>query len=466
MRSFRAYLTALIAPLALLAHGQCPSGNVTISSQADANAFAANYGTCDTLPGDLIIGPGDISDYFAFSGVRMIQGDLRMQAIYPIPLDMVGFTQLAHIGGDIFINSTLTETFTGLSALQRIDGDLHVQFASMQNFTGLSALSVIGGDLYVSNASNMTSMNGLVVLDTIHGSIFMEGIVSPGFSLIQLPPQLEHVGGDILVGTQYATGMAGGNSLTHVGGTLHVQGPSLQSVSGFNNLSTIGGDLRFHDAPLLNSITGFASLDTIGGYFDYLSIPSLVSLSGFPDLKVITGSMWITGSGLQSIAGFGQLTHVGSLVLGSNPVLNDISAFNHPISLGDLTLEYNPALSYCHVQAVCEHLILGPTAGPIVANNASGCLSVPEVISFCGISTGIELSEPLHEPLIFPNPVRDVLRISGDEPLVSVKIHDATHRLVSTATSRTIDVSTLPAGHYMMEVQTGAQLHRRSFIKE
>lgn len=466
MRSFRAYLTALIATLALLAHGQCPTGNVTISSQADAIAFAANYGTCDTLPGDLIIGPGDIDDYFAFSGVRMIQGDLRMQAIYPVPLDLVGFTQLAHIGGDLYINSTLTESFTGLSALQRIDGDLHVQFSSMLNFTGLSALSVIGGDLYVSNASDMTNMNGLSVLDTIHGRIYMGGIENPNFSQIQIPPQLKYVGGDILIGAQYASAMGGGNSLTHVGGSLHVQGPSLQTVSGFNNLSTIGGDLRFHDAPVLSSITAFASLDTIGGYFDYLSIPSLVSLSGFPDLKVITGPLWITGSGLQSITGFGQLSSVGYLVLGSNPVLNDISAFNHAIALGDLDIEYNPVLSYCHVQAVCEHLITGSTAGPIVSSNAAGCLSAQEIISFCDLSTGIQLNAPLPAPLIFPNPVRDALRISVDAPLPAVRIYDATYRQVLNATGHTIDVSSLPAGQYLVEVHTGTQLHRQPFIKE
>ena len=465
MRLFRASLTTLIATFTLLTHGQCPIGNVTISSQADANAFAANYGTCDTLPGDLIIGPGDINDYFAFSGVRMIQGDLRMQAIYPVPLDMMGFSQLAHIGGDLFINSTLTETFTGLSALERIDGDLHVQFSSMLNFTGFSALSVIGGDLYVSNALDMTSMNGLTALDTIHGSLYMEGIESPSFTQIVIPQQLRYVGGNILVGSQYATGMGGGNALTYVGGAINIQGPSLQNVSGFNNLS-IAGDLNFHFAPVLTSITGFASLDTILNSF-HVEVPSLVSLTGFPELKVVAGPFGVgAGSGaLQSITGFGLLSNIGWLTLASNPVLSNINAFDHAIEMEHLTITDNPQLSYCHVQAVCEFL-LDSVFAPDIMNNATGCMSPTEVWSFCDLSTGIQLNEPLPIPLIYPNPVREVLRISLEEPILAVKIYDPTYRQVLSIAGNTVDVSTLPSGHYLVEVDTGAQLHRRSFIKE
>ena len=464
MNSFRSLFTASISISTLLAQGQCPIGNVTITSQADANAFAANYGSCDTLPGDLIIGPGDIDDYYAFSNVRMIQGDLRMQAIYPVPLDLLGFTQLAHIGGDLFINSTLTETFTGLAALERIDGDLEVQFAAMQNFTGLSALSVIGGDLHVYISSDMTSMNGLTELDTIYGSINMESIQSPNFSLIMIPPQLKYVGGDIRVLSQYATGMGGANALTHVGGSLNVQGPSLQNVNGFNNLS-VAGDLEFHDAPVLTSISGFASLDSIGNYFR-VAIPSLVSLSGFPELKVVGGTFVVGGLGLQSIAGFDQLTNVGTLTLADSPVLTSITAFDHPIEIEHLIIVNDPQLSYCHVQAVCEHLIGDPDVSPTIMNNANGCSSQVEIITFCELTTGVPLNESPNEPVLFPNPVKETFQISVEGPISSVQILDASLRHVLSATDKTIDVSALPAGHYIVVVRTDLNVYRRSFIKE
>ncbi len=86
----------------------------------------------------------------------------------------------------------------------------------------------------------------------------------------------------------------------------------------------------------------------------------------------------------------------------------------------------------------------------------------------------IQICTGTHEPytsndlLVFPSPVTKLLHIQSDVAILDADIIDATGRVVlSLAGQKTIDVSMLPAGMYMIKVQdTQKKIHVSKFLKE
>lgn len=65
-----------------------------------------------------------------------------------------------------------------------------------------------------------------------------------------------------------------------------------------------------------------------------------------------------------------------------------------------------------------------------------------------------------------PNPVIDVLNISTLSDIETIKIYDLTGRLVLQYQNTSVDVSTLPNGHYIAVVETiKGEIHPHKFIK-
>ncbi|MCB0767869.1 MAG: hypothetical protein KDB95_11740, partial [Flavobacteriales bacterium] len=91
---------------------------MTISSQADADNYALNYGNCDTLPGDLTItgvwaypGPADLS---GFADLDMITGTFTFEQNQVGVRDFSGFNSLDRIGGDLLVsNNQYLQNFQG-----------------------------------------------------------------------------------------------------------------------------------------------------------------------------------------------------------------------------------------------------------------------------------------------------------------------------------------------------------------
>lgn len=120
MKTFR-FTKALVLLLfalefAISANAQ-ECGNITLSSQADVDAFS-----CTTITGYLVISGADITD------------------LQPL-------SSLTSVGGFLYIaNNTLLANLDGLSALAAVGGDLYiVSNASLSEYCGLYTLLDVGG---------------------------------------------------------------------------------------------------------------------------------------------------------------------------------------------------------------------------------------------------------------------------------------------------------------------------------
>lgn len=70
---------------------------------------------------------------------------------------------------------------------------------------------------------------------------------------------------------------------------------------------------------------------------------------------------------------------------------------------------------------------------------------------------------------IYPNPVKNTLNISSDSKLNSFKIFDLSGRILKKGNfesgNKTVDVSALINGNYIIEIETDKGIIRNKFIK-
>ncbi|HMQ76508.1 MAG TPA: hypothetical protein PKE21_10215 [Flavobacteriales bacterium] len=441
----------LLATLAVLtAHAQCPTGTVTITSQGDADAYAATYAGCDTLPADLIISGINIDDLTGFSGLHAITGDLVLTQTFPGPYDLTGFGALTHIGGDLLVTDCQRwRSFNGLQSLQRVEGDLRATYVdSIEGLQGLGNLRHVGGDLEIWGGDRMSDLGGLNQLDTVQGSLYIS--VGAPVSSAAVPNTLDHVGDDFRIAAAGAPFLTGGAQLSTIGGQLQLGGP-LPTPSALPNLSRVGALLLAAEGVAQLNI--LANLDTveqnvrIGG--------TLTSFSGLNAIAHIgDGLEFLTCPQLVSItAAFQGLDTCGKLWLEGNAVLSDITAFDHPFGIGQLEIDDNPQLSYCHVQAVCDRVLSSALPVPAIMGNASGCASRAEVQASCiSTSTG----DPLEgHGAPFPNPAADHLFVPDLTGTATFTVHDATGRVLlrGTTTDGRIGTEHLPTGAYRLVLE-------------
>lgn len=451
------------------AQAQCPTGDVLIASQADLAAYTASFGTCDTLPGDLRFEGYDITDFTAFDDLVMIQGDLINYQTYPAPLNFVGFEQLTSIGGDLIVfGCQKFQDLEGLGSLQQVGGSIDIAWCdSLQSLSGLYSLSTVGGDINIEENNHMLSANGFPQLDTVHGQFLIHS-ASPSILSYTVPNDLKHVGDDLTLALSSITNITGGNTLFSVGGGLTIVCAALQNISGLNALNVVGDYFFLYDNLQLTSITGFQSLDTIVGWFHFEGNDAMTILNGFPSLDVVVDRIWFEHNpSLTAIHGFPELDSIGKLLISYNPVLVDLQAFDQEITLGQLQINNNALLSYCHVQAVCDHIESNYAS---INANAPNCATVYEVYDMCFLSTSVPDGTISHLGF-YPNPVIDELRSDPRRTDLAgsvIMIYDAHGRLVFSdrITNASIDVSDLTPGHYSLLIENGERLDRARFIKE
>jgi len=195
----------------------CPTGDVTLSTQAEVDAFVATYPNCTEITGNMVIGGfsnTDITDISGLSNLTSIAGYLQIFTNPGLTI-MTGLENITSIGGYLFIGSNdgLT-SLAGLDNITSIGGFLDIRTnASLTSLTGLDNLSSIGGGLSISDNTGLTSLTGL-------------------------------------------------DNITSIGGFLAISNNAgLTSIMGLENITSISGDLLIFDNAGLTSLAGLENLD-------------------------------------------------------------------------------------------------------------------------------------------------------------------------------------------------------------
>lgn len=72
------------------------------------------------------------------------------------------------------------------------------------------------------------------------------------------------------------------------------------------------------------------------------------------------------------------------------------------------------------------------------------------------------------QPNVFPNPTSDFINIKSDEIINSIKLYNASGRLIKTENSNSskINISSLPKGNYIISIETKSGIETKKIIKE
>ncbi len=109
------------------------------------------------------------------------------------------------------------------------------------------------------------------------------------------------------------------------------------------------------------------------------------------------------------------------------------------------------------------HVVAAPGFCPDSSSSSEGTPITVVIDNDCQL--GVD-NPTLSDLRIFPNPVKDVLTISGPD-IEMVNIYNMTGQLIFREQHvNSLDVSTFPVGVYLLEVQSGTQKSVRKFVKE
>lgn len=232
--------------ISLIGLAQCPTGLITLSSQAEVNAFPTTYPGC-SQPEIMIISGSDIVDLSPLIVLTEIgavnEGGLEIKN-NPLLTNLAGLENLTSISyGDFVIENN--PLLTNISALSGLTGEIGHSIIIKDNPTlislnGLQNITQPGDDdLHIENNDLLTDLTGL------HNIIFADDI--------------------LIIGNDGLSNLTGLGSITQTGSFLISDNINLSSLDGISSLEKIYG-LEIINNPALNDISSFTNVDLLDCY--------------------------------------------------------------------------------------------------------------------------------------------------------------------------------------------------------
>lgn len=225
------------------------------------------------------------------------------------------FPGCSHIVGNVFIEQSLFGNVRNLDSLAQIDsisGSLRIRYNNaLSSLRGLDQLLFVGGDVSLVTNETLSSLNGLKKLASIGGALS----VFSSDALLDLGglQKLTSIGTYLSLSENASMiNLRGLENLTSIGSNLLIQSnPSLQSLNGIDNLKGIGGALRILNNSKLIDLSSLGNLMSIDGPLRVLDNSALTNLHGLDKLDgqtitdlSITGSPQLSVCGVRSICDY------------------------------------------------------------------------------------------------------------------------------------------------------------------
>lgn len=465
----------------------CPTGNVTLTTQAEVDALAS----CTTITGNLTInGGGNALNLAPLNNITSITGTLFITGVSNNQVNI--FPNLTTVGNGIAIQGNTFQQFGGFnsfitltsgslqffsnSQLQTISG-----FNSLINLTSGNLGFVTNNNLETINAfSNLQTVNGLLIRNTKLTNLnFLSSLqINNGQLSIEANPLLTNATFPNMVNHNFSNGITGtrylriqnnpvlttiGNvnmSNTNTCESIIITGAAINNVSNLGTASySVNGLVQIANTAVTN--LNFVQNLTSCGSLQISSCNQLTNLNGLDNLNSITGQgssiglSIVSNSNLETLNGLSTnlvLTNL-PINLNNNAALNNMSAFSAiPVSgVSSLSITSNPALSSCASAWLCSYVA---TAKPFtIFNNATGCESFAAVNSACAALSTSDFD--LNKISLYPNPTHSVFNLEiPNEVVKQVEIYDLSGKKLLKSNQHQIDVSSFATGIYMVQIQT------------
>lgn len=442
MKTLRSLLCLLVVIISgTLVQGQVYNGNLYISNQAQADAFAFKV-----VDGNLQIN-GSITDFSGFDSLESVTGalslfgnldtvisgfnslstveDLQFGGCFNL-LKIEGFSSLDTVFETFKVNSNPELiSISGFQNLKVIGRQFRIeQNNKLERIDSLHSLTSIGywwnptfsGSSFIINSGDsLTSISGFSSLSQIHanfalttaspylqdldflrnvtnidGEIILSGL--PGIKNLHDLDSLKSAG-DITISLDGLSTFSGLTNLTTCRSISFKSNPSLTSInSGLNSLVHIGDStlgqsstanigFRIQANPLLGSVDCLNNLKTVDSWFFVSDNPSLTKLAGFKNLQRVQGAMYIGFCQmLNEIPSFSRLDSVGGYLYIGHTSLQTISEFQNLIYIGGhFGISDNPQLfSVTGFENLISQILPTPGIRVVIRDN-------PLLLDLCGL---------------------------------------------------------------------------------
>lgn len=254
---------------------QCPTGIVSLKTQAEVDNFIIQYPNCTELDQlDVTLGV-DIVNVNALSKLKRINGQLNITH-NPLLNNLSGLSNIEHVGSNFWIanNASLTSItiFNKLEFAGHLYIGFHNQLTAIGGFNALTNCNMLS---LVENAS-LTTVNNFSALTTVSGTLNVDK-------------------------NPLLTNLNAFNTLTRVGNSLHiVENGEITNIDGLNNVTQFGGEINIQNNNKLTSIDGIQNINPSAISENGLTIANnaLLTVCDLPNI-----CSYLQGAGPRNISG-------------------------------------------------------------------------------------------------------------------------------------------------------------------
>lgn len=467
-------LTILSGIVQIVLSQSCLPEGIVFTTQTEINSFQMNYPNCAEIEGNVTISGADIINLNGLGNITSIGGKLKI-IDNGLLASLTGLENLSYINGDLIIGeyddvggrhgNPLLINLSGLNNLLNIGGDLLIMHnESLIDITALGNLTSVS-NLHFENNEILTSLSGLEGLTSINSLHILSNISLTSLSGLN---NLTSVLGNYLTieNNHSLTSLTGLEGLTSIKRYLFIIGnSSLTTLTGLENIDSIGGTLQIKVNYSLTNLSGLEGLTYIGDELIISYNTALLSLTGLENLNTIKNSLNIEHCGaLTDLTGLEGLSSIKEIFIGDNNALASLNGMDNVTISSWLFIINNVQLSECAIQSVCDYL-----ESPVlvtIQNNAPGCNSQEEVEEACLVI--IPIHHIKSEFTIYPNPALRTISIKTSENIIlnEIAIYNSLGKRVLDINkpSKTIDISSLRQGVFIIEMTTGGVKKRQKLI--
>ncbi|MDH7447669.1 T9SS type A sorting domain-containing protein [Aquimarina sp. 2201CG14-23] len=261
------------------------NGNLTLTSQAEVNAF--NY---SEIQGNLTIRetiPGNIIDLSTLTSLEKLEGGLFVKSNKNIQ-NLNGFSNLTAVNGTLQIEGNANlENLSGLSGIERVTRDLLIHNNhKIKTLTAFNNLVVLGGKLSVHWNTGLTSMDGFTSLTRLGGDI----TITANLNMTNLNglSNVIYIGGHLRLINNRLYNLRPLRKVAVVGKSLIIKKSNIYNLNDLSGIEEIHGGLYIHNNKNLQDIEGISA--ALKGNFvtlDFVNNPNLQSIEGVEKITSI-----------------------------------------------------------------------------------------------------------------------------------------------------------------------------------
>jgi len=394
----------------------CYSGNLTLDTQAEIDAYVATYSACATHDGNLTISGSNITDISELNFLTEVTGNLYLNSLTNLST-LNGLENLAITGGYLRFRSL--DMLSDLSPINgaglNIGNGLYIEFnTALTNVDVFDGLSSITGLLIINNNPLLTNVDGFDDLQLVSQSLNIynnsslvscgslcllfqaEGVQgfinissNPAFCSSQVEIETNCAPNPCAIGnktlssqaevTTFINDFSGCDSLI---GSLTISG-DINDLSGLNFIEYLSGYLNFSTATVLTDVSGFSALE-IQGNMTISNCDAMSSLSGIDEISLGSSLRIENCDALIDISQLSSVTSINNdLYFSNNDLLVSLTGLDNITSVnGKVTVINHASLTDC--SAICNMINVDGIAGTTnIYANPSECSSQTEVVLRC-----------------------------------------------------------------------------------